>query len=195
VTKIAGLVAAARSHAGRIVRSVRRRSDHLLSPRRLRRASIHVRSLAAPSRILVICYGNVCRSPYLAAILARRLPQARILSAGFIGPGRSVPEHSLLVAGRRGIDLCQHRSQLVSATIVRSADLVVVMDRRQAKMIVSRFGIAPERVVQAGDLDPQFSGGRTIVDPWGKSLEIFEECFDRLDRCADQLVRLLVNGD
>jgi protein-tyrosine phosphatase len=175
-------------------RFIRRKSDNLLGPRRRRSASENLRRIGPPQRVLVICYGNVCRSPYLEAVLARRLLQTAVVSAGFVGPGRGVPEHSQSLAALRGLDLRNHRSQLITPALAKSADLVIVMDTPQARAMARRFGVAEERILQIGDLDPEAGAGRTIADPWGKSRTEFESCFNRLDRCAAELVRVVYSG-
>jgi len=179
-----------RTIAGRLVRAVRQRSDRALGPWRHRRAMRTVRSMPLPARILVICHGNVCRSPYLEAVLRRALPHIQVTSAGFVGPGRSVPQESLDVADKRGIDLRPHRSRVLTPQIAQAADLIIVMDRHQGTRMARWFRVPPDRIIQAGDLDPMTGPTRTIVDPWRQSIEVFEGCFTRLDRCARELARV-----
>jgi low molecular weight protein-tyrosine phosphatase len=184
-------VAQVRTVAGRLVRAVRQRSDRALGPWRHRKAMQAVRSMPLPARILVICHGNVCRSPYLEAVLRRELPHVQVTSAGFVGPGRSVPQESLDVADKRGIDLRQHRSRVLTPQIAQAADLVIVMDRYQATRLARWFRVPRERIIHAGDLDPTVGPTRTIVDPWRQSIEVFEGCFTRLERCARELAGVI----
>lgn len=166
-------------------------------PDRMRHATRHVAvqsqlsRMPRPRSILVICYGNVCRSPYLEAVLRRALPDVSISSAGFSGPGRSVPAFSLTVAAQRGFDLSSFRSRPLEPPKARNSDLVVVMDARQARHMVLYVGVPSERVVVAGDLDPFPSSTRAIQDPWQQPLPAFVASFDRLDRCGATLARTL----
>lgn len=157
---------------------------------RRRHAAVRQRlaSIGAPRRILVVCTGNVCRSPYLEALLKRALPGIRIASAGLVGFDRTVPSAALMIAARRGIDLSDFRSQTVEAHRARTADVVVVMDERQARYLNAYAGIARGRIIVAGDLDPTAAYSRTITDPWQKSSDVYEATFDRLDRCASTLI-------
>jgi len=141
--------------------------------------------------ILVVCYGNVCRSPYLEAVLRRDVPNVTVSSAGFVGPGRPVPSHSLAIAKARGIDLSGFRSRPIGRADVAAMDLVIVMDSQQAHQVARGFRVWPSRIVVAGDLDPLPSPTRAIRDPWGEPIDIFASSFDRLDRCAATLTRLL----
>jgi protein-tyrosine phosphatase len=157
---------------------------HLGVQRRLSRAP-------RPRQILVVCYGNVCRSPYLQAVLQRELPDVGVTSAGFFGIDRTVPEISATISAKRGLDLSRHRSRPLTQSAVGSADLVIVMDSYQERELTRTFPMNRSRIVIAGDLDPRFEVTRSIADPWGKSSDVFQSSFDRLDRCAATLVRIL----
>jgi protein-tyrosine phosphatase len=163
--------------------------DMCWHPRRHRRAKDQLRGIGRPRRLVVLCHGNICRSPYLAALLRRLIPHVEILSAGFVTPGRQVPEHALVIAARQGIDLVAHRSERVSRGMVAAADLIVTMETRQARHI-ARVLDSRARVIVAGDLDP-FPGDRDIRDPWGQERSVFEATFLRLNRCANVVAREL----
>ena len=79
-----------------------------------------------PTSVLVICNGNIFRSPFAAAVLRRALElrglgRVRVDSAGFAGPGRPTPADAVAAAARRAIDLSRHASQLVMADVGTSA--------------------------------------------------------------------------
>ena len=167
------------------------RIDVMTHPIRHRRVVSRIRRQAAPKRILVVCHGNVCRSPYLAALLQRGLPNVEVSSAGFLRGERPVPEHSLTASTRRGLDLSKFRSTTLRPSVLADAELIITMDAQQSARLIEEMGVPPTRIVVAGDLDPEQSERRTIRDPWQQSLEDFERCFDRLDRCAKTLVELV----
>lgn len=160
------------------------RRRHLTARRRLSKAE-------RPRRMLVVCYGNICRSPYLQAVLQRALPDIATTSAGFVGNDRPVPQISISLSAERGLDLSRHRSRLIAQSGIADADLVIVMDAEQAQRVASTFRVSRERIVIAGDLDPMFETTRAIRDPWNQPIEVFEASFDRLDRCAATLVSVV----
>lgn len=200
------------------LRALRRLPDRLLHPLRRKRARARVAAATAgrefgeprgvrgapgpppggdlaggpadPAfRILVLCHGNICRSPYAAGALRRRLPpelRSRVVveSAGFIGPGRRPPPEALEVARERGVDLSAHVSAVVEAGAARRADLVLAMDPWQARAARRGFGVPGERVVLLGDMDPEPVDARTIPDPILQPREAFEATFARIDRCV-----------
>ena len=145
-----------------------------------------------PRGIVVVCHGNICRSPYLEAVLRRALPGVEISSAGLVGPGRSVPDHGRTVAARSGLDLSDHRSRLLTWDILRRVDLVIVMEASQARYVSRGLRFSADRVLIAGDLDPM-PAPRGIRDPWQQSLDVFESSYARLDRCAASFVSLVSN--
>jgi protein-tyrosine phosphatase len=182
-----GFIAGAR----RALRVVVHLPDRLLHAERRETVRRQLAGRGRIERILVVCAGNICRSPYFAAALRRRMPTARIASAGFIGFNRPVPESSLVVSAARGIDLSTFRSHLLDPRRARSADLVVVMEPRQARYLTDYYGVPKSRVIVAGDLDPVTAPTRLIEDPWRQAKEVFESTFDRIDRCADALCQIL----
>ena len=174
----------------RLLVALRGLTDRLLHRRRHRAVRAQVSGMDRPRTLFVVCYGNVCRSPYLEAVLRRALPDIRVESGGFVGPGRPVPAFALAVAAERGLDLSTFRSRPLLPTIVRNSDLIVVMDAYQARHLARYFGVPRKRIVVAGDLDPWPAGTRAIADPWEQPKEVFVSSFDRLDRCAAMLVSL-----
>lgn len=142
----------------------------------------------------MVCHGNICRSPYLQALLQLRLPDVSVESAGFVGRGRPVPACSLALGAQRGFDLSRFRSQSITTQKVKAADLIIVMDANQARYLAKGFGVAAARIVIAADLDPTVAC-RTIRDPWNQSIEVFEASFNRLDRCAATLLAALPRAD
>jgi protein-tyrosine phosphatase len=124
-------------------------------------------------------------------VLQRALPDLAVKSAGFFGSDRAVPEISVALSAKRGLDLSQYRSRPLTRSMVENADLVIVMDSGQLRQIKMLFPVNRTPIVVAGDLDPKFHSGRGITDPWNQSSDVFESSFDRLDRCAATLVSVL----
>ncbi len=164
----------------------------LLHPLRRRAARATLRG-RAPRTIVVVCHGNICRSPLAAALLRRALGPVgvRVDSAGFIGPNRGAPRDGVMAAARRGVDLSDHRSRLLTADVAGAADLIVVMEPEQQRAVCERFGRWPRDVIVLGDLDPASVERRTIRDPVEQGPEVFEASYARIERCVDALVSAL----
>jgi len=169
---------------------VRNRVLHSL---RRRRALALLRRHRPVRSVLVVCHGNMCRSPFAAGLLRPWLSGrgVRVDSAGFLGPGRRSPPEAVAAAARYDIDLSAHRSELLTAHGARAADLVVVMDAAQRRQVCDRFGRSERDVLVLGDLDPEPGDGRTIRDPVSQPLAVFEEAYARIERCARELERAI----
>ena len=172
---------------------VRRAPDRLLQPLRRRKAIATLRTRPCPTSVLVVCHGNICRSPVAGALLARELVPRGIAvqSAGFYGFNRPAPPEAVAAAERHAVDLANHRSQLVTAAMARGSDLIVVMDPLQRRLLRERYGRSPNGVLVLGDLDPGPVETRTIRDPINEKQEIFDQVYERIARCVRQLGAIL----
>lgn len=91
-------------------------------------------------RILILCTGNICRSPVAEGMLRHRLEglgvEAKVRSAGLLHSGQPAHTSSIELMGERGIDISRHRSYRLSEAIVRTADLVLGMAREHVREAV-----------------------------------------------------------
>ncbi len=144
--------------------------------------------------ILVVCTGNLCRSPFARALLEKRLAELglvdiEVASAGIGAPeGRPCPQVVLEAANEWGLDLGAHRARQVGHADVELADLVLTMDRYQFDAILTAFGgdeetVHPLTQFEDGDDDPD------IDDPMGLELEGTREVFSRIAACVDGVAR------
>jgi protein-tyrosine phosphatase len=95
------------------------------------------------SEILVVCTGNICRSPmaegFLRAALAGRLGEAApaVTSAGTAGwDGSGAMEEAIRSAEERGVDIRAHLARKLRGEMLEDADLIVCMAAEHRKAIV-----------------------------------------------------------
>lgn len=106
-------------------------------------------------RILVVCAGNLCRSPLAEALLREGL-RARgrateVASAGLIAAiDQPAEELTASVARRHGIDLSDHRSRPLEPAAIRAADLVLAMEQAQRRLILELAPLAAGKVYLLG---------------------------------------------
>jgi len=172
---------------------VRRTPERLLHPLRRRKALEALRARRRPAKVLAVCHGNICRSPVAAALLARELGalSIEVQSAGFIGFNRPAPAEAVAAAERHAVNLAEHRSRLLTNDLARGADLIVVMDADQRRLVCERYGRWPSDVLLLGDLDPGPVETRTVRDPIDQSRHVFDQTYDRIARCVRELANAL----
>ena len=138
------------------------------------------------ARVLVVCHGNICRSPFAAAYLSNRIPELEVRSSG-LAAGAAWPADptAVRVAARHGLDLSQHHSRPLAPADLNEPDLVLVMEAAQAAAFRARAPALAERVYVLGDFltAPPFG----IADPFGCSEAVFERTFAQIVAALDQL--------
>ena len=137
-------------------------------------------------RVLFVCTGNTCRSPMAAAALVDELrPEAgriEVSSAGTAAwEGQPATAYSVEVARTDGVDLASHRSRRVTPDLLRQADLVLVMERGHLSA-VQALGADPKRTFVLSEYPDPGEPVLPLSDPFGGSLESYEECWRRIRR-------------
>jgi protein-tyrosine-phosphatase/predicted ATP-grasp superfamily ATP-dependent carboligase len=149
-------------------------------------------SANAPPSLLMLCFGNIIRSPYAEARwvqLRNRLPQLPpVESAGFHErEGRPTPLRYQSAARMRGIDLTGHRSRRVTEAMVARAGLVLLMDGRNVSDYLASF---PAFSTKIGLLAAFSSGHQTEVsDPYGQAPGAGGRAFEQIDEGLESLAR------
>lgn len=138
--------------------------------------------------ILVICVGNICRSPTGERLLKKALPNKSISSAG-LGAlvGKAADTMACSVAEIHGTSLEGHIARQVNARMCRESDLILVMEKEHIEAICK---ISPEvrgKVMLFGHWNQQTE----IPDPYKKSQEAFEFVYNLLDDSTKKWVKAL----
>jgi protein-tyrosine-phosphatase/predicted ATP-grasp superfamily ATP-dependent carboligase len=129
--------------------------------------------------ILFACKGNLCRSPFAAALAQRTGRFENVGSAGYHPvEGRRPPGHAIGAAAPFGVDLETHRSRRLTEAAVRDADAIFVFDRENYARIVSDFPEARGRVHVLGVLHPP--GPMFIEDPWSGDFDRFRRVYGEI---------------
>ena len=136
-------------------------------------------------RILVVCAGNICRSPVAEAMLRRALPTKQCSSAGLgalVGHGAEPTARALAEAD--GLDMASHEARQLTVAMLQEADLVLVMSDGQRRAVAD---LAPETLGKTMTLGKWLDGGagQDIPDPYRKSREAFEHVHELLSKATD----------
>jgi len=143
-----------------------------------------------PSPILVICAGNLCRSPFAEAYMRQQLKaagvEAEVFSRGLLVlPNQRPPDVAQQTATEFGIDLSAHASQPLLSTDLDRAGLVLVMDQNQRRHLLK---IRPACISKIFLLS-QFAGGNPVHDPMGGDHDAFCKVYTEITAQVDTWMR------
>ena len=139
--------------------------------------------------VLVVCTGNICRSPMAEGFLLDRSARLfggriRVSSAGTWGrTGQSPTREAILAAGERGADIAEQRSMSFRGELARRADLVVTMTEEQRGEVLEQLREAANRTFTLKELVALLA---ELPAPSGEPTR--ESLFDRIEQ-ADRLRR------
>ncbi len=154
-------------------------------------------------RILLVCTGNICRSPLAEALLrrdlkARGFPEIDVGSAGTgAWDGAPASEGAYLVGLERGLDLSGHRARLLTRELVESADLVLTMARHHRARVEELGGEG--RVFVLGEYAGRDGDEAEVSDPFGGDLDVYRDTCAELEALStavtERLARERQSGD
>jgi protein-tyrosine phosphatase len=146
------------------------------------RAEDSIRSNAFAKRplmfrnVLVVCTGNICRSPTAEIVLRKTLlhRQIEVVSAGLSAvAGHGMCQSAAAVLKRNGHEDFVHVARQLDASMVRRADLILAMEIAQIRAIVTASPESRGKVV----LLSKWDGGGDIPDPYRQSTAAYEYVF------------------
>ncbi|HHT1050708.1 TPA: protein tyrosine phosphatase [Raoultella planticola] len=140
--------------------------------------------------ILVVCTGNICRSPIAERILRQRLPEKIVDSAGVgaLVDNPADPSASK-VAEKYGLSLDNHKGMQFKSSLAKNYDLILVMEQEHLEQVSA---IAPEARGKTMLLG-HWIDKREIPDPYRKSDEAFDSVYKLIDQACQSWVEKL-NG-
>ena len=150
---------------------------------------------AQPTRLVIVCHGNIMRSAFAVAYLRQQAPALaeRIVGAGTHATvGRAAQDSALRVAPAFGVSLAGHGAQPLEAVGLTAQDVVVCMDRANEANVIARWGALAPRVFLIGDLGEVPPGsGRDVADPYARGDEATRVAFARIQRNAQAWLAVL----
>ncbi len=147
------------------------------------------------TKILMVCLGNICRSPLAEGILRSKLSEDFIVdSAGTGGwhAGELPDKRSIATAKNRGLDITNQRARQFKRSDFDTFDHIFVMDNSNYKDVLA---LAPNEEAKSKVkliLNEIFPNENVDVpDPYYGGQDGFENVFDILDQACEEIARKL----
>ena len=141
--------------------------------------------------ILIVCVGNICRSPTAEALLKHKLDgyDIKVTSAG-LGAlvGKGVDPSAAAVMAEHGISLDDHMARQLTREMVRDADLILTMETRHIKAICELTPEARGKTFLFG----RWLNGCETPDPYRQQRQAFVHVYQILDKAANAWLPYLV---
>ena len=123
--------------------------------------------------ILVVCVGNICRSPMAEALLKQRFPEKSIDSAG-VGAlvGHGADPAAIKIMEQQNIDITSHVAKQIDENLALNADLIFTMSDSQNKWIEERWPFCRGKTFKLGHWND-----KDIADPYKHELSAFQTAY------------------
>ena len=162
----------------------------LLKPYRRMEQRRLLRLYRSAKSVMVLCYGNICRSPFAGTLLDRLATNKVVTSAGtYLNAGRKSPDEAVEVANAFGIDLESHSSRVATVEAMRFIDLIIVFDRENWLAIRSMCPEVMPRVAYLGAAAP--NEPLEVPDPFGHGIDEFHACYRRVQHLVERLANFM----
>src|SRR5256884_9940704 len=145
--------------------------------------------------ILLVCTGNICRSPLAASLLERALRErgleVTVASAGTgAWDGAPASEGAYLVGLERGLDLSGHRARLLTRELVENAHLILTMARHHRARVDELGGEG--KVFVLGEYAGRGADEAEVSDPFGGDLDVYRDTCTELEGLIQVAVERIV---
>lgn len=138
--------------------------------------------LAMFDSVLILCTGNICRSPMAAGLLQHAVQfrgrGPKVESAGLAAlVGKPADPIAIELLAQRGINISAHRAMQATEEMLRQHALILVMDLAQQNYVETAWPAFHGRVFRWGhwqDFD--------VPDPYCRDESAFRESLDAIDR-------------
>jgi protein-tyrosine phosphatase len=134
---------------------------------------------------LVVCIGNICRSPMAEGLIRQAVPGVQISSAGMSAlVGRGADPIAVQIMAGVGVDISAHRARMLTDAIARDADLILVMDDQQKQQLAAQYPYARGKVFRLGE-----STRQDIPDPYRQGPQVFRTVFSLIETGVNEWVK------
>lgn len=149
-----------------------------------------------PVKILMVCLGNICRSPLAEGILASKLPKNFIVDSAGTGSwhvGHSPDKRSIAVAQKNGLCIDNQKGRQFKTADFDEFDYIYVMDSSNYRDVI-QLAKTPEHKNKVhlilNELFPDENVD--VPDPYYGAVNGFDNVYQMLDEAAEIIAKKLV---
>jgi protein-tyrosine phosphatase len=144
------------------------------------------------TKILMVCLGNICRSPLAEGILRSKLPsEAYIIDSAGTGSwhiGNPPDTRSIKIAKEKGLDISSLRGRQFSKKDFADFDYIYVMDNQNYRDVIALASNENEKAKVQLILNAIFpEENADVPDPYFGLQDGFEKVFDMLDAASETI--------
>ncbi|MEO9954633.1 low molecular weight protein-tyrosine-phosphatase [Nonlabens sp.] len=150
------------------------------------------------TNILMICLGNICRSPLAEGLMRSKLnfTKFKVDSAGTSGghKGQAPDKRSIAIAKKNGLDITNQKSRKLLKEDFQKFDYIYVMDQSNYDDVTSLASTEEEKKKVIKILDEAFpEENLDVPDPYYGGTQGFENVYRMLDRATDVIAKRIDN--
>ncbi len=144
--------------------------------------------------ILFVCTGNTCRSPMAQALLEEMVKEKgldiKVKSAGiFAFDGQEASENAIEVLKSEGIDLSNHRANIIYRDLLEEADLILTMGISHKRALLSKFDFVKGKIYTLKEY--AYGEEEDIDDPFGGDLQVYNKTKEEIKEALKEVIKRL----
>ncbi|WP_055095445.1 low molecular weight protein-tyrosine-phosphatase [Flavobacterium aquidurense] len=149
-----------------------------------------------PVKILMVCLGNICRSPLAEGILTSKLPNTFMVDSAGTGSwhlGHSPDKRSIAIAKKNGLCIDTQRSRQFKAADLDEFDYIYVMDNSNYRDVINLAKTPEHKNKVQLILNELFPDENVDVpDPYFGVPNGFDTVYQMLDEVTDIIAKKLI---
>lgn len=150
-----------------------------------------------PVKILMVCLGNICRSPLAEGLLTSKLPADKFVvdsaGTGNWHVGRQPDERSIAIAKKNGLDISCQKGKQFSISDFDTFDYIYVMDSTNYQDVLALARNETDRSKVSMILNELFPGENVDVpDPYFGLQNGFDTVYGMLDQACETIAKKLL---
>lgn len=143
-------------------------------------------------KILMVCLGNICRSPLAEGILQSKVGKQHLIDSAGTGDwhiGEQPDRRSIAVAKKYGVDISDQRAMHFNPIFFEEFDLILAMDEQNAIDLQKLAKTEEERTKVKLILEEGTGLIQNVPDPYYNDEDAFEHVYQLLDEATDGIIK------